>query len=62
MIGLRESLSEKITALNMLVSGVALLLASVAFFAYDLFTVSRQPDYQHLYSGANDRFSRCSTP
>jgi len=38
MIGLRESLSRKITALNMLVSGVALLLASVAFFAYDLFT------------------------
>jgi PAS domain S-box-containing protein len=38
MIRLRDSLSRKLTAMNMLVSGVALLLASVAFFAYDLFT------------------------
>jgi PAS domain S-box-containing protein len=34
----RNSLSKKLTAMNMLVSGVALLLASIAFFAYDLFT------------------------
>jgi PAS domain S-box-containing protein len=38
MMRLRDSLSRKLTAMNMLVSGVALLLASVAFFAYDLFT------------------------
>src|SRR5277367_2563881 len=35
---LRDSLSKKLTAMNMLVSGVALLLASAAFFAYDLIT------------------------
>jgi|HubBroStandDraft_6_1064221.scaffolds.fasta_scaffold00369_4 PAS domain S-box-containing protein len=38
MIQLRDSLSKKLTAMNMLVSGVALLLASAAFFAYDLIT------------------------
>jgi PAS domain S-box-containing protein len=38
MIKLRDSLSKKLTAMNMLVSGVALLLASAAFFAYDLIT------------------------
>jgi PAS domain S-box-containing protein len=38
MIGMRGSLSRKLTAMNMMVSGVALLLASAAFFAYDLFT------------------------
>jgi PAS domain S-box-containing protein len=38
MIKLRDSLSRKLTAMNMLVSGVALLLSSFAFFAYDLFT------------------------
>jgi len=35
---LRNSLSKKLTAMNMLVSGGALLLASMAFFAYDLIT------------------------
>jgi PAS domain S-box-containing protein len=35
---LRDSLSKKLTAMNMLVSGGALLLASSAFFAYDFFT------------------------
>jgi PAS domain S-box-containing protein len=34
----RNSLSNKLTAMNMLVSGGALLLASMAFFAYDLIT------------------------
>src|ERR1700753_3687653 len=38
MIGLRGSLPRKLTAMNLLVSGVALLLASAAFFAYDLIT------------------------
>jgi len=38
MIKLRDSLSKKLTTMNMLVSGVALLLASAAFFAYDLIT------------------------
>jgi PAS domain S-box-containing protein len=38
MMKLRDSLSKKLTAMNMLVSGVALLLASAAFFAYDLIT------------------------
>lgn len=38
MIKLRDSLSKKLTAMNMLVSGGALLLASLAFFAYDLVT------------------------
>jgi PAS domain S-box-containing protein len=38
MIKLRDSLSKKLTAMNMLVSGVALLLASAAFFVYDLIT------------------------
>lgn len=38
LITLRDSLSRKLTAMNMLVSGLALLLASIAFFAYDLFT------------------------
>jgi PAS domain S-box-containing protein len=33
-----DSLSKKLTSMNMLVSGAALLLASLAFFAYDLFT------------------------
>src|SRR4029077_7156711 len=32
------SISEKLTWMNMLVSGVALLLACAAFFAYDLYT------------------------
>src|SRR5579864_5542094 len=38
MIRLRDSLSNKLTAMNMLVSGGALLLASAAFFAYDFYT------------------------
>lgn len=38
LITLRDSLSRKLTGMNMLVSGLALLLASVAFFAYDLLT------------------------
>jgi hypothetical protein len=38
MIKLRDSLTKKLTAMNMLVSGGALLLASAAFFGYDLFT------------------------
>jgi PAS domain S-box-containing protein len=38
MIGMRGSLPRKLTAMNLLVSGVALLLASAAFFAYDLIT------------------------
>jgi PAS domain S-box-containing protein len=33
-----RSISRKLTAMNMLVSGVALLLASAGFFAYDLVT------------------------
>src|SRR6202166_4391559 len=32
------SISKKLTGMNMLVSGVALLLACTAFFAYDLYT------------------------
>src|SRR5580704_6545867 len=32
------SISEKLTWMNMMVSGVALLLACTAFFAYDLYT------------------------
>jgi PAS domain S-box-containing protein len=39
MIRLRDSLSRKLTAMNMLVSGGALLLASSAFFVSDLFTI-----------------------
>jgi PAS domain S-box-containing protein len=38
MIKVRDSLGKKLTAMNMLVSGAALLLASAAFFAYDLIT------------------------
>ncbi len=38
MIKVRDSLSRKLTAMNMVVSGGALLLASMAFFAYDLIT------------------------
>jgi PAS domain S-box-containing protein len=38
MSALRNSLSRKLTAMNMLVSGGALVLASLAFFAYDLIT------------------------
>ena len=38
MIKMRDSLSRKLTVMNLLVSGAALLLASVSFFAYDLFT------------------------
>ena len=38
MMKFRESLSRKLTAMNMLVSGGALLLASSAFFASDLIT------------------------
>lgn len=35
MIRIRDSISKKLTALNMLVSGTAVLLACAAFFAYD---------------------------
>jgi PAS domain S-box-containing protein len=38
MMKLRDSLSKKLTVMNMVVSGVALLLASASFFAYDLIT------------------------
>ncbi|HET6144579.1 MAG TPA: ATP-binding protein [Candidatus Acidoferrales bacterium] len=38
MTKFRNSLSKKLTAMNMLVSAGALLLASVAFFGYDLVT------------------------
>jgi PAS domain S-box-containing protein len=38
MSTLRNSLSRKLTAMNLLVSGGALLLASAAFFTYDLVT------------------------
>jgi len=38
MIKVRDSLSRKLTAMNMVVSAGALLLASLAFFAYDLIT------------------------
>lgn len=39
MLGLQSSpISKKLTLMNMLVSGVALLLACAAFFAYDLLT------------------------
>ena len=38
MIKVRDSLSKKLTAMNMLVSGGALILASAAFFAYDFVT------------------------
>lgn len=38
MAKFRNSLSKKLTVMNMLVSGGALLLASTAFFAYDLVT------------------------
>ena len=38
MIKLRGSLSKKLTAMNLLVSAGALLLASAAFFAYDFYT------------------------
>lgn len=36
MIKIRDSISKKLTALNMLVSGTALLVACIALFAYDL--------------------------
>ena len=39
MLGMRSSpISKKLTLMNMLVSGVALLLACAAFFTYDLLT------------------------
>jgi signal transduction histidine kinase len=39
MLGtVRYSISQKLTSMNMLVSGVALLLACSAFFAYDFYT------------------------
>lgn len=36
MSGIRDSISKKLTALNMLASGTAVLLACAAFLAYDL--------------------------
>ena len=36
MIGIRDSISKKLTALNMLASGTAVLFTCVAFLAYDL--------------------------
>src|SRR5271168_490007 len=36
MMKVRDSLSRKLTAMNMLVSGGALLCASIAFFGYEL--------------------------
>jgi len=41
MIEMRDSLSKKLTAMNMLVSGVALLLAAIAVFSYDVITFRR---------------------
>lgn len=38
MIKVRDSISRKLTAMNMVVSAGALLLSSLAFFAYDLIT------------------------
>ena len=38
MIRVRESLSKKLTAMNLIVSATALLLASTAFLAYDVIT------------------------
>ncbi len=38
MMNLRDSLSKKLTVMNLMVSGAALLLASASFFAYDLIT------------------------
>lgn len=38
MIPVRESLSKRLTAMNLIVSAAALLLASSAFFAYDAIT------------------------
>ncbi|MGB8322445.1 MAG: ATP-binding protein [Candidatus Acidiferrum sp.] len=38
MSRMRDSLSGKLTAMNMLVSGGALLLAAISFFAYEIFT------------------------
>src|SRR5579863_66848 len=38
MSHLRDSLSTKLTVMNLVVSAVALLLASASFFAYDLIT------------------------
>jgi PAS domain S-box-containing protein len=38
VIKLRDSLSRKLTLMNMLVSGAALVLASIAFFGYDVIT------------------------
>ena len=38
MSKLRDSLSGKLTAMNMLVSGGALLLAAISFFTYEIFT------------------------
>ena len=36
MVSIRDSISKKLTALNMLVSGAAVLLACAAFLAYDV--------------------------
>jgi PAS domain S-box-containing protein len=38
VIKLRDSLSRKLTVMNMLVSGATLVLASIAFFGYDVIT------------------------
>ena len=54
----RNSLSRKLTAMNMLVSGGALLLASAAFFAIGPDHLSRKPCHQHFDSGADHRLER----
>jgi signal transduction histidine kinase/DNA-binding response OmpR family regulator len=51
------SISKKLTSINMLVSGVALLLACAAFFAYDLYTfrvgITRNLSTQAQIIGSN---------
>jgi PAS domain S-box-containing protein len=57
MMRLRDSISRKLTAMNMLVSGGALLLASSAFFVSDLLTfranLLTNTSIQALIIGAN---------
>ena len=49
------SISKKLTWMNMLVSGVALLLACAAFFAYDLYSFSSRHRAQSIHRGPDYR-------
>jgi len=54
------SIPKKLTWMNLLVSGTALLLASTGFFAYDLFTIFERAQWQPRNPGADHRVNSIS--